>query len=201
MSHPRQTSVRLLLASLAFAMGCNNLWLDPMKRQPKFKAYSQNLAYRDGRAMREPVAGTVPREITYSDPALSGGDADAGFFVERIPVVVDRPLLERGRDRFNINCMPCHGTAGDGDSIVARKMLLRSPPSLLTDDIRALPDGKIEEVIRAGYGLMTGYEDQLTSRDRWAVVAYVRALQASQRAPLDEAPQAERTRLMSERAQ
>jgi mono/diheme cytochrome c family protein len=90
---------------------------------------------------------------------------------------------------------------GDGDSIVARKMLLRSPPSLLTDDIRTLPDGKVEEVIRAGYGLMNGYENQLTSQDRWAVVAYVRALETSQRAPMDAAPANERQKLMTERAQ
>lgn len=191
---------RLLLGTLLLS-GCNNLWLDPMKQQPKFKAYSENDGFKDHRAMREPVEGTYPREIAYSDPALRGGDADAGYFIDHIPMTVDRALVERGQDRFNINCMPCHGTLGDGDSIVARKMLLRSPPSLLTDDIRALPDGKIEEVIRVGYGLMSGYESQLSSRDRWAVVSYVRALQVSQRAPLEAAPPAERQKLMTERAQ
>jgi mono/diheme cytochrome c family protein len=196
----RVLSSAMLLLILAGA-GCNNLWIDPMKQQPKFKAYSQNPMYKDGRAMRVPVGGTYSREMSYDDPALSGGDPDAGVFLDHIPLTVDTALLERGRDRFEINCLPCHGALGDGDSIVARKMLLRSPPSLLTDDIRALPDGKIETVIRVGYGLMNSYQDQLTSRDRWAVVAYVRALETSQRAPMDDAPVSERQKLMTERAQ
>ncbi len=197
----RRLSSTLLLVSFGAALGCNNLWIDPMKQQPKFKAYSANPIFKDGRAMRVPVGGTYSREMAYSDPALSGGDTDAGVFLDHIPMTVDTALLERGRDRFEINCLPCHGALGDGDSIVARKMLLRSPPSLLTDDIRALPDGKIEEVIRVGYGLMNGYGTQLTSRDRWAVVAYVRALETSQRAPMDDAPANERQKLMTERAQ
>lgn len=197
----RSLTAALVLTGLSAGLGCNNLWLDPMKIQPKFKAYSANPMYRDGRAMRVPVAGTYPREIAYDDPSLSGGDPDAGVFVDHIPVPVDAALLERGRDRFEINCLPCHGALGDGDSIVAKKMLLRSPPSLLTDDIRTLPDGKIEEVIRVGYGLMNGYENQLTSQDRWAVVAYVRALEASQRQPMDVAPANEKQKLMTERAQ
>jgi len=187
----------LLLSGLA----CNNLWIDPMKIQPKFKAYSANPIYKDGRGMRVPVAGTYSRELAYNDPALSGGDADAGVFLDHIPMTVDAALLQRGQERFNINCLPCHGANGSGDSVVAQKMLLRVPPSLLTEDIRALPDGKIEEVIRVGYGLMNSYENQLTSQDRWAVVAYVRALQVSQRAPLDEAPPNERQKLMTEREQ
>jgi mono/diheme cytochrome c family protein len=116
-------------------------------------------------------------------------------------MTVDATLLARGQDRFNINCLPCHGADGSGDSVVAKKMLLRSPPSLLTEDIRVLPDGKIEEVIRVGYGLMNPYGTQVTSEDRWAIVAYVRALQAAKRAPLDDAPQVERQKLMTERAQ
>jgi mono/diheme cytochrome c family protein len=197
----RRCLATLLLTGFGAGLGCNNLWLDPMKVQPKFKAYSANPIFKDGRAMRVPVGGTYPRELSYDDPALSGGDADAGVFLDHIPLTVDAALLQRGQDRFNINCLPCHGAVGDGDSIVARKMLLRSPPSLLTDDIRALPDGKVEEVIRAGYGLMNGYENQLTSQDRWAVVAYVRALETSQRAPMDAAPATERQKLMTERAQ
>jgi mono/diheme cytochrome c family protein len=193
-------ALKASLVALLAATACDNLWLDPMKQQPKFKAYSSNPAYSDGRAMREPQGNTLPREIAYTDPALEGGSFDAGVFVDRIPTTVDRAMVERGRNRFNVNCMPCHGTAGDGDSVVAKKMLLRSPPSLLTDEIRALPDGKIEEVIRAGYGVMAGYGSQLTSQDRWAVVSYVRALQVSQRAPLELAPPNEQQKLMAERA-
>jgi mono/diheme cytochrome c family protein len=188
------------LVTLSGLVGCNDLLLDPMQQQPKFKAYSANPMYSDGRAMREPVEGTFPREKANSDPALAGGDVDAGVFIERIPLAVDRALLERGRERFDISCAPCHGTIGDGSSVIAQKMSLRPPPSLLGDSVRAAADGKLEEVVRVGWGTMAGYESQLTSRDRWAVVAYVRALQLSQRAPLDLAPADERQRLAAEPA-
>jgi mono/diheme cytochrome c family protein len=181
------------------ATGCNNLWIDPMKQQPKFLPYSESSFYADGRGMRPPPEGAVSRENSYDDPLLRGGDIDAGIFLTSIPLPVDRPLLERGRSRFNIACAPCHGTLGDGQSVVGGKMLLRPPPSLLADNIVALPDGKIEEVVRVGYGLMSGYESQLTSHDRWAVTAYVRALQSSQHAPIELAPPAERQRLLTER--
>jgi len=189
----------LLLLALLGASGCNNVWLDPMKQQPRFNPYSVSPFYADGRAMRPPPEGSVSRELAYNDPALRGGDIDAGVFIEHIPLPVDRALLERGRGRFNITCAPCHGTAGDGQSLVAQRMLLRPPPSLLAQNIVALPDGKIEEVVRVGYGLMAGYESQLTSRDRWAVTAYVRALQASHHAPIEAAPPEERARLLTER--
>jgi cytochrome c553 len=187
------------LLTLLGTISCNNAWIDPMKEQPKYLAYSASSFYADGRSMRPPPEGVVSREMAYDDPLLRGGDPDAGVFIARIPLAVDHPLLERGRSRFNISCAPCHGTLGDGQSMVGQKMLLRPPPSLLTNDIRALPDGKIEEVARVGYGLMAGYESQLTSRDRWAVTAYVRALQASQHAPLELAPPEERRRLITER--
>jgi mono/diheme cytochrome c family protein len=189
----------LLGLVLLCATGCDNSWIDPMKHQPKFLPYEPSSFYADGRAMRPPPEGAVSRENSYDDPLLRGGDIDAGIFINRIPLAVDRPLLERGRSRFNIACATCHGTIGDGQSLVGSKMLLRPPPSLLADNIEALPDGKIEEVIRVGYGLMPGYESQLTSRDRWAVTAYVRALQASQHAPIELAPPAERQRLLTER--
>jgi mono/diheme cytochrome c family protein len=189
----------LLPIALLWATGCNNIWIDMMKQQPKYKPYAASSFYADGRSMRPPPEGTVSVENSYDDPLLRGGDIDAGIFVNRIPLAVDRPLLERGRNRFNISCAPCHGTLGDGQSMVGERMLLRPPPSLLTGNIEALPDGKIEEVVRVGYGLMPGYESQLTSHDRWAVTAYVRALQSSQHAPIELAPPAERQRLLTER--
>jgi mono/diheme cytochrome c family protein len=171
------TMHKLAFVALLAVVGCNNLFMDPMKQQPKFKAFSSTEMYKDKRAMREPVDGTYPQEMRYSDPALSGGLADAGVFVDRIPIPVDHALLERGRERFNIICATCHGTLGDGDSVIAHKMLLAPPPSLLTQYVDGFSDGRLEEVIRAGWGAMSGYESQITSRDRWAIVAYLRALQ------------------------
>ena len=159
---------------------------------------------RIGLAVGTSSGGMRCAEVAFSQlrktAVRAGGDVDAGVFIERIPLAVDRALLERGRERFDISCAPCHGTIGDGSSVIAQKMSLRPPPSLLGDSVRAAADGKLEEVVRVGWGTMAGYESQLTSRDRWAVVAYVRALQLSQRAPLDLAPADERQRLAAEPA-
>jgi mono/diheme cytochrome c family protein len=107
---------------------------------------------------------------------------------------VDRALVELGRKRFDITCATCHGPVGDGDSIVARQMALRPPPSLhLYVD---KPPGYIYEVITKGFGLMASYAAEIPVRERWAVVSYVRALQISQASPLDMAPPDERAKLM-----
>jgi mono/diheme cytochrome c family protein len=99
-----------------------------------------------------------------------------------------RAVLERGRDRFEIFCGVCHGIAGDGVSEVAENMSLRPPPSLVSDPIASYPPGRVFAIIELGYGLMPSYADRLTVADRWAVAAYVGALQLSQRSVLAELP-------------
>jgi mono/diheme cytochrome c family protein len=98
---------------------------------------------------------------------------------------LSRALIDRGRDRYDRMCAPCHGIAGDGDSDVARAMTVRRPPSLVDDVVRAFPDDRIYFVIGHGYGVMPSYGGALAPRDRWAVLAYVRALQARE-APVSE---------------
>ncbi len=114
-------------------------------------------------------------------------------YAKTIPLPVTRQLLELGRKRFDITCATCHGPVGDGNSIVATQMSLRPPPSLHKYSDRA--PGYIFEVITKGFGLMASYAAEMTIEERWAVVAYVRALQLSQGATLDHIPPAERARL------
>ncbi len=116
------------------------------------------------------------------DPQMSSPPAhtvahDVG--AERAPPPVTRALVERGRARFEAICAACHGIRGDGDSVVATKMILRRPPSLLDPAIRALSDAQLAEVIGRGYGLMPPYANELPFDDRWATVAYVRALEVA----------------------
>ncbi len=182
--------------------GCNSLWLDRMKRQPKVLPYAPSRFYADGAAMRAPPEGSIAREDTVGLPELTEGwriGPDGGFvgdFVDRPPLPVDARLLAEGRERFLITCAACHGPLGDGVSVVATKMSLRPPPSLLSTRVRELADGRIFEIASEGYGLMPPYADVLTLRERWAVVAYVRALELSQRAPLTLVPEPDRSRLL-----
>jgi mono/diheme cytochrome c family protein len=179
-------------ALAALSAGClNEDLLNPMAdRQPRVQSYSESEFYADGLGMREPPQGTVPRERIVLNPALTtgkimGSDGKEAY-VTTFPLKVDRPLVALGKKRFDITCGTCHGPVGDGDSIVAHQMSLRPPPSLHNYSDRA--PGYIYEVITKGFGLMASYAGELPVRERWAVVAYVRALQLSQATPLAKAP-------------
>jgi len=164
-----------------------------MLSQRSYRAYEEAALFPDGRAMRPPPPGTVSRQRVLGQPALTEGLVE-GRYVERIPVPVDRALLARGRDRFEIFCATCHGSRGDGVSPVAHNMELRRPPSLLDPPVIGFPPGRVFQVISAGYGLMPSYAFELGAKDRWAVVAYLSALELSQRASLDDLPAGLRTR-------
>jgi mono/diheme cytochrome c family protein len=170
----------LLLAAAAALTACPRL--DPMQRQAKYKAYQASEYYDDGLAMRHPPAGTVPFRSLLT-PAVETGRGDDGKLLAVSPIPVDAALLARGREKFDVSCAVCHGLLGDGDSQVALNMSLRRPPSLHL--YRDRPDGYLYQVIREGFGLMPSYAGSLSVHDRWAVVAYVRALQLSQHAPVD----------------
>jgi mono/diheme cytochrome c family protein len=144
-----------------------------MERQPKMKPYRATDLFEDGRGMRPLPEGVVPRERDLSPEAPP----------------VTAALLETGRAKFDQVCGACHGLAGDGQSEVALKMSVRPPPSLHDPRIRALPAIAIYRAITEGYGMMPRFTPQLDHQERWAVVAYVRALQLSQWAPLKELPE------------
>jgi hypothetical protein len=195
MSAARCARVGALPALLLAAAGCHPSDLDPMKRQARARAYQPSARFFDGRAMRTPPAGTVPRERVLGDPRVSDGSDEDGAPVTQIPLRVTAPLLQRGRARFDVVCAPCHGLVGDGQSAVARKMSLRPPPSLLDERIRRQPPGALFRTLTLGFGLMPAHASALPVYDRWAVVAYLGALQLSQRAPLALAPSGVRARL------
>jgi mono/diheme cytochrome c family protein len=169
--------------------------LDPMQRQAKVKAYQPSSFYPDGLGMRDPPDGTVPYHGQVA-VAVATGLGDDGKPLAVSPVPFDEALLARGKTRFEVNCAACHGVLGDGQSQVAMNMSLRPPPSLHL--YRDRPDGYIFQVISNGFGLMPSYAHSLSVQDRWAVVAYVRALQLSQHAPADRLPPGLRQQLDKE---
>jgi hypothetical protein len=179
------------------ASACDENILDQMAdRQPKANRYRESKFFDDGLVMKAPPEGTVPRErITLNARLTTGREADGPIqtngeplpmYVTSIPVPVTRKLLDLGRKRYEITCGTCHGTLGDGDSIVARNMALRPPPSLHRYNER--PAGYIFEVATKGFGMMASYAAELTVEERWAVVAYIRALQLSQSTPAGALP-------------
>ena len=186
-----------VIAAFALLAACGDTTIfDPMERQPKARGYAANPFFEDGRAMRQPPAGTVPRERIVQNPALTRGMVD-GKDVTEIPVPLTRAVLDLGRRKFDIYCATCHGLVGDGRSPVAANMSLRLPPNL--HDRVGMPVGHYYQVVTNGFGLMPGYSAELDVQERWAVVAYLRALQLSQNAPLAVAPPQERERLSKER--
>lgn len=173
--------------------GCNVL--NPMMEQEKQKPYRPSDHWPDRIGMRAPPPGTVAA-AAYQGDDLALGATDDGFPVDRIPVPVTPELLQVGRKKFDVNCAVCHGILGDGDSLVAKNMAQRPPPSLHQRVM--LEDGHYYQVITAGFGIMPSYASALTVEERWAVVAYVRALQLSQRARLEQAPPDVRSLLESQ---
>jgi len=171
-------------------------WLFPgMKRQPKPRTMGASAFFADGRADRAPVPGTVPssfgplgEEFRGDDALYLGKNAD-GSWIKGFPaaIKVDDKLLARGQDRYQIYCTPCHGLVGDGNGIT-KKYGMGATPSYQTDAIRNMAEGQIFNTITNGKipGNMFPYGDKLSPQDRWAVVAYVRALQrANSGAPAD----------------
>ncbi len=189
---------RLFVTGLAvFVASCTNDQLQRMVEQPKYLPYVENDFFEDGRAMRTPMLGTVAREGHPADPALEGRGQN-GEYVAAIPVPITLAMLKQGQHEFQITCATCHGLLGDGDSVVAQKMALRAPPSLVKIEMVDRPAGYFYAVISEGYGLMPSYAELIAPAARWPVVAYVRALQRSQRASLADAPPPERARLLRE---
>ena len=165
-----------------------------MDDQPKLKAQKANPMFADGRAMRPPVAGAVARGELRDDTALHAGRDAAGAWVDAIPVSVTAQLMRRGRERYDVFCAPCHGLAGYGDGIVAKRAdrlqegTWTPPSSLHTELVRSRPDGQLYNTVANGVRNMPSYGAQIPVADRWAIVAYVRALQRSQNARIADVP-------------
>ena len=157
-------------------------WAFPgMKHQPKFRPQSESVFFADGRSDRVPPAHTVARGMLREDDHLYRGKDAAGAFVAGIPaaLTVDGKFLERGRDRYQIYCAPCHSATGDGNGITKRYGM-GATPTYHDPRLRTMAEGEIYNTITNGKNTMMGYADKLVPEDRWAVVAYVRALQRAQ---------------------
>jgi len=186
-----------------------------MKHQPKYTAQHPSDFFADGRANREPVAGTIP--IGYNLPnryyqTSASNRSDTGAFTDQpdyyntgkigdaygegFPVDVNEPLMARGKERFEINCQICHGPTAAGDGII-KTFGLVTVANLQDERIRTMPDGQIFSTITNGKNTMGAYGPQIAVEDRWAVIAYLRALQKSQNAKLADLPEATQKELNS----
>jgi mono/diheme cytochrome c family protein len=223
----RRAGSALGVAALGLVLGASACESpDPMQKQARFEPYRPSDFFEDGRSMRTPPPDTVARETPRgSGPRFTGLEGSA--YVDELPVPVTRALVEEGRDRFDVFCAACHGILGDGESAVARNMAMRPPPPIAGEPafawaasrwngrdlppdggspaVRAQEDlphplGFYFQAISQGYGLMPSYADVLPNDERWAVVAYLRALSRSQRVPVASLPRDVRTRLGAEGA-
>jgi hypothetical protein len=158
-----------------------------MYDQPKYKAQSESQFFEDGATMRHPVDGTVARDQLNNDDAYYRGIDSTGKQIEHNPVPVNMTFLKRGQERFNIYCSPCHSRVGDGQGIMIQKGYV-PPPSFHLDRLRQVPDGYIFDVITNGIRNMPAYKYQVPVADRWAIVAYVRALQRAHDATYSDIP-------------
>jgi mono/diheme cytochrome c family protein len=157
-----------------------------MHDAPRYKPLAASDFFADGRASRNLPAGTVARGWLRADEALYTGRANGELLAE-FPFPITSPDMQRGRDRYNIYCTPCHGILGDGQGMVVQRGLRRAA-SYHQDRLRDEKVGYFYDVVTNGFGAMQGYAEQIPVRDRWLIVAYVRALQLSQHATMAEVP-------------
>jgi len=157
-----------------------------MHDQPKYIPMRDSTFFSDGRSARPIVAGTVARGQLRDDPLLYTGkvnNADATTF----PFAIDDTVMARGRGRYDVYCAPCHGLTGVGDGMIVRRGY-RRPPTFHQDRLRDSPPGHFFDVITNGFGAMPDYAAQIRAEDRWAVIAYVKALQLAQHATVADVP-------------
>jgi mono/diheme cytochrome c family protein len=186
-----QARKTLLLLLLAAAAGCRQEMYD----QPKYKPLGKSDFFPDSRNERPLPDGTVARGFLRADsPFYRGTSPDGKSLVTELPIAVGPTLLARGRERYDIYCAPCHDRTGSGAGMVVRRGY-RPPPSFHIDRLRDAPVGHFYDVVTNGFGAMPDYAAQIDVPDRWAIVAYIRALQLSQNAKLSDLPPQERARL------
>jgi mono/diheme cytochrome c family protein len=184
----------VVAAAALFAAGCSSTSPNPpfqlfsgnMRQQPKYMPQGQSAFFADGRADRAPVPGTVARGDLKAGDAFYTGIQNGDYVVNPLPI--DRQVLEHGQQRFNIYCSPCHDRTGQGKGIVAQRATWIAQ-NLTDARIRNMPDGQIFDTITHGKRTMPAYRYQISERDRWAIIAYVRALQRASIGTVADVPQ------------
>lgn len=172
----------LALGLLALA-GCRQ----DMHDQPRFKPLAKSDFYADLRSARPPVEGTVARGQLHEDTYFYTGKIGANPG-DSLPFPVTPEVMARGRERYNIYCAPCHSRVGDGNGMIPSRGFPRKPPSYHIERLEKAPLGYFFDVMTNGFGLMSDYASQIPPRDRWCIVAYIRALQLSQHATTADVP-------------
>lgn len=167
-----------------------------MYNQPRYKTYAEDRFFRDGASARPLPVHTVARGHADLDTEYFTGLTDEGKLVETLPQPVTRAMLQRGRERFDIYCAVCHGRTGEGNGMIVQRGF-PAPPSYHTPRLRTAPVGHFYNVITNGYGVMYSYAARVEPDDRWAIAAYIRALQLAQNGTVDDVPTAERTALQT----
>ncbi len=187
--HWKSARVWFPLAALAAAACSPN-----MREQPRYNPLSASGLFQDGRSARPPVDGTVARgQLRRDEPFYTG--KQNGAPIDKIPFPVTRQVLQRGHERFDVYCSPCHGRVGDGQGMVVQRGF-QTPPSYHVERLREAPDGHFFDVMTNGFGVMASYASRVSPADRWAITAYIRALQLSQAATIDDVPAGERDKLL-----
>jgi cytochrome c553 len=164
-----------------------------MHLQPKYLPYAKTDFFADGRSERQPVPGTVARGQLRVDELFYTG-RENGVVVDKFPFTITRADLERGRERFNVYCTPCHDYTGGGRGMIVQRGFPQ-PPSYHIQRLRDAPAGHFFEVMTNGFGAMYSYAARIEPADRWRIAAYIRVLQLSQNAKIDDVPVSERQNL------
>ena len=172
----------LLTALVAVGAGCRQ----DMHDAPRYDPLESSAFFADGQSARPLVANTVARGQLREDRHLYEGIVD-GKPAETFPMPVTVAVMQRGQERFNVFCSPCHGRTGEGNGMIVQRGF-RQPPSYHEDRLRNAPVGYFFDVMTHGFGAMQDYSAQVPVADRWAIAAYMRALQFSQRASVDDVP-------------
>lgn len=170
---------------LIFVTACHRDMYD----QAKYEPLEPSTFFEDGRSARQPVPNTVAVGEVFTNEHFATGMVD-GELVDTFPMEVTREMVERGREQYNINCVPCHGLSGYGDGMVWRRGGV-PPSNFHTERLRSAPVGHFFDVITNGYRYMYPYGNKVSPEDRWAIIAYIRALQLSQNATPDVVPPGE----------
>ena len=187
----RLLSSVLCVVALCATTGCGIR--KAMYDQPKVRTLAESEFFEDGSSARALVENTIAQGFLYEDAHLYDGKVD-GKPAEIFPFPVTKEVVKRGQSRFNVYCMPCHGVVGAGDGMVVQRGF-KVPPSYHIDRLRQAPPGYFFEVITRGFGTMNSYAAQVKAEDRWAIVAYIRALQLSQNATIEDVPASDRASL------
>lgn len=188
-AHPLYLLTLLLVALIA----CRQQMAD----QPSYRPLAKSEFFADGRSARPVIPGTVARGQLREDEHFYTGRR-GGQAVETFPFPVTREIFYRGQERFDIFCSPCHDRVGNGQGMIVRRGF-RAPPSLHIDRLRESRPGYLFEVIARGFGTMPDYAEQIPPEDRWAIVAYIRALQRSTAGKLADLPEAAQKELQGKK--